>query len=328
MPMKIKIWGGRGSLPSPQSPNLIEARIRSTLLGFAGSEFASQGVDAVDRYLSTLPRHQLGGFGGNTPCIEVSTPEQHLIIDAGSGLRVLGRDMLNGPCGKGQGKVNFLFTHFHWDHLIGMPFFAPFYIKGNQIRLHAVQADIANIPRLMFQKPYFPINADQLGAEITPVQIAPRKVLHLGDLQITPYQLDHPDPCWGFRIEHEGKVFSYCIDSEIKRSTREDLGPDLPLYQNVDLMILDAQYSLTEQMNKTGWGHGAATIGLDIAMREDVKEIVFAHFDPDATDDDIARVEKETERYYRARLNQSRRTTQDLHEVKWSFAYEGREFNL
>src|SRR5438045_1067244 len=121
--MRIKFWGARGSLPSPYLPEQLQARLRGLLEDFFESGYKSKAD--VQNYLAGLPPHKFGGYGGNTPCIEVRSPEQTLIVDGGSGIRLLGYKLMSGPCGKGKGEVHILFTHFHWDHLIGLPFFTP-----------------------------------------------------------------------------------------------------------------------------------------------------------------------------------------------------------
>lgn len=324
--MKVKLWGVRGSLPSPLAPQAVDLRMSQVLRGFfqAGHQDASQ----IDGYLKSLPIHRLGGYGGNTPCIEVSTPQSRLIIDGGSGIRSLGYDYMNGPCGRGQGEAHLLFTHFHWDHLIGLPFFTPIFIPGNKIHVYAVQPDLPEVFRTIFKKPYFPLNLEQLGATIVYHQLTPYQAVQFGDLSVTPYQLDHPDPCWGFKFEHKGKVFSHCVDTECTRTTPESLGADLPLYQNVDFMIFDAQYTLMESIEKVNWGHAAAMIGLDIAMREGVKKILFMHHDPASNDEKVAGVEAETHRYYQAQLKHFVRSQIPHHEVDWSFAREGQIIEL
>ncbi|NDG85187.1 MAG: MBL fold metallo-hydrolase [Proteobacteria bacterium] len=325
MTMKIKIWGGRGSLPSPHTPREMETRAEEILHQFS---LAGGKRESIKPFLSGLPRELFGGYGGNTSCVEVVTDKQRLIIDAGSGIRLLGYDLLKGPCGKGQGEVDLLFTHFHWDHLAGLPFFVPVFIKGNTIRAHAVQPEIHEVFKTVFRKPYFPVPLEALGATIQTKQMAPRVPMVFGDITVTPYELDHPDPCWGFRIEHEGKVFSYCVDTEATRNSRQELGPDLPLYQGVDLMIFDSQYTLSEVLEKVDWGHSSATIGMDIAMREGIKKIIFVHHDPAASDHKVAMAQGEAQRYYQSQLKQRKGAGHPLYEVEWEFGYEGMEFEL
>jgi phosphoribosyl 1,2-cyclic phosphodiesterase len=323
---RVRLWGVRGSLPTPPTPAEVEARVRRVIEGFA--EAGHRAASDVPAYLAALPPHEAGGFGGNTPCAELTTATTQLIVDGGSGIRRLGYELMQGPCGKGQGEVHVLFTHFHWDHLIGLPFFTPMFIPGNVIHLHAVQPDLPDVFATLFKKPYFPVPLEGLGAKLVYHRMEPRQTARLGDISVTPYQLDHPDPCWGFRFEHGGRVYSHCVDTECTRVSREQLGPDLPLYQGVDLMAFDAQYTLMETIEKVNWGHAAATLGLDLAMREGIKRVLFMHWDPAASDDRIAAAEAQARRYYQSQLKQARAAGQPLHEVEWSFAREGMSFEV
>lgn len=319
--MKVKLWGVRGSLPTPYTPDVLEGRIRRLLHEFFDNGHKSK--EQVDTFLNSLPAYRRGGFGGNTACIEVSTDSTSVIIDGGSGLRRLGEMLMGGPCALGRGEVHVLLTHFHWDHLVGLPFFIPIFIRGNQIHFHAVQDDLEMAVRQMFTKPFFPVPFEQLGASIHFHRLQPRKELKIGDLNFAPFELDHPDPCWGYRFQHGGKVFSYCVDTEATRLSPAALGPDLPLYQGVDLMIFDGQYTLMEVTEKINWGHAAAPIGLDLAIREGVKRVLFMHHDPAASDEKIADAERQTREYFQAYLESARSAGRVVPPIEWSFAYEG-----
>lgn len=324
--MKVKLWGTRGSLPTPKTPLEIRDRVTMVLKGFLDAGY--QDVKDVEPYLDNLTCSVLGGFGGNTACMEILEGPTRAVIDGGSGLRLLGAELMKGACAHGKGEVHIFFTHFHWDHLIGLPFFTPIFIPGNQIHVYAVQPELRQIFETVFKKPFFPVDLKQLGAQIHYHTLEPRKAFKLGELQLTPYQLDHPDPCWGYRVEGGGKVFSYCVDTEGTRATRAELGADLPMYQGVDFMIYDAQYTLREALEKVNWGHAAATIGLDIAMREGIKRVLFMHHDPASSDAKVALVEQQTRRYYENQLKTSKKAGIDLHPVEWTFAQEGTEIEI
>lgn len=321
MAMKVHLWGIRGSLPTPHTPAHLEERLAKVLEQFVA--YQGNGGDSIAQFLEQLPDHQKGGFGGHTACIQVATPKANLIVDGGSGIRRLGEQLALGPCGLGRGEVHLLFTHFHWDHLVGLPFFLPIFIPGNQIHMYAVQEDLADNVRAMFQKPRFPIPFEQLGAKVHFHRLAPRTPVQFQDLKVTPYQLDHPDPCWGYRFEHGEKVFSYAVDTECTRMSAHELGADLALYTGVDVLIFDAQYSFLEATERINWGHSSAPIGLDLAIREKVRRLYFIHHDPAASDAKIARIEEQTRDYYDSVLRAGKDQRQPVHEVNWCFAREG-----
>ncbi|MCM2323697.1 MAG: MBL fold metallo-hydrolase [Oligoflexia bacterium] len=324
--LRVKLWGTRGSLPSPRAPELIRQETRELLAGFFDAGYA--GKADVETYLEGLPCHRFGGYGGNTACIEMRSQRAQVIIDAGSGIRPLGYEMMNGACGRGEGEVHLFFTHFHWDHIVGLPFFVPIFIPGNRIHVYSVQSELEEVFRTVFQKPYFPVPLEQLGATIEYHKLEPRLPQVIGDMTLTPYALDHPDPCWGYRIESGGKVVAHCVDTECTRVSREQLGVDLPLYQNVDLMIFDAQYTLMETIEKVNWGHAAASLGIDIAMREQIRRVVFMHHDPASADAKIAEAEAQARLYHKSQIKVVNRTGLQVPQVDWSFAHEGMTIDL
>ncbi len=324
--LRVKVWGARGSLPSPMSPDELQDHVRNILVDF--TERGLTSATDVERYLAGLPRQRFGGFGGNTPCIELLTAKQQVIIDGGSGIRQLGYDLMSGPCGRGAGELHIFFTHFHWDHLIGLLFFTPIFIPGNKIHVYAVQPELHDIFKNLFRKPFFPVQLEQLGATIEYHRLEPRVPYMVGDISMTPYELDHPDPCWGYKCEAHGKRFAHCVDTEAKRISREDLGPDLPLYQDLDLMIIDAQYTVMEAFEKINWGHASARRGIDIAMRENIKRVLFMHHDPGASMGKIAAAETQARLYYEHRLETAADSGKTVHQVEWSFAHEGQTIDL
>lgn len=337
----VKFWGVRGSLPAPKSPDSMRDHLREVLIRYASenaktaasaSADPASSVESVDKFVATLPSWMNGGFGGETSCVEIEGGETRIIIDAGSGLRRLGEKLMKGPCGKGQGRVHLFFTHFHWDHLIGLPFFAPVFVPGNQIHLYAVQPELEMCVRRLFERPFFPVSFEVLGAKIHFHSLAPRTSMKLGVFEITPYQLDHPDPCWGYRIEAETtagrKSYAHCVDSETTRVSREELGEDLKLYQSANLCFFDAQYTLTEFLTHMSWGHSAAPLGLEIGLREGVEKIVFAHHDPAASDRKIADAERQTRDFYDAYRAKAKQTGRHVPEIEWQFAHDGDSFDL
>ena len=119
--MKIKIWGAQGSLPSPLKPEAVKEKIIQAILDMPPLD--TQNPDSVRAYVENLPPLLQGTAKGNTSCVEIQAGDEIFIIDAGSGIRELGLELMQGPCGQGQGKIHILFSHPHWDHIQGFPFF-------------------------------------------------------------------------------------------------------------------------------------------------------------------------------------------------------------
>ncbi len=326
-----------------QSPPVDLVQVQKAAEAFVADQVGALGLGLANESSQSVWSEYQGsrffGYGGNTTCIEVKSSAkaqgqsiggkvENLIIDGGSGIRLLGYDLMKGAYGKGMGEVHILMTHFHWDHLMGLPFFTPLFIKGNKIHFHAVQPELEQVIRSVFRKPYFPLNFEDLAADIFFHPLTPRQVNQFGDFKVSPYQLDHPDPCWGFLIESEGKRFSHCVDTECTRVTRDELGLDLPLYQNVDLMIFDAQYTLMEAIEKVNWGHAAATLGIDIALRENIKKVIFMHHDPASSDKKISQALDQAKRYHQTQLKSAKREGVSIFDVNWMYAHEGLELEV
>ena len=324
--MKVKLWGVRGSIPAPHSINALDNKGKNLLEGFFKAGYSR--IDQIEQYLADIPGYRVHGWGGNTSCVSVHTPQVDLVIDGGTGIRNYGYTLMAGPCGKGKGKIHIFFTHVHWDHIMGLPFLVPLFIPGNEVHIYGVEPVVHKIFAMLFQKPFFPVPLEMIGAKLIYHTLLPRQPLPFGDLTITPYKLDHPDPCWGYRISNGKSVFSHCVDTECTRVSRRAMGEDLPLYQGVDLMTFDAQYTTKEKFERMHWGHASAALGLDLALRENVKSIVFMHNDPAANDDKIADVESETRRYYEQMRAMAQSGGVEVPEVKWQFGVEGTEFAL
>lgn len=322
----VKLWGVRGSIPSTMTPlnwrNHTENHIRNFFaLGY-------RNPADLQKYLDSHEMTHLGGYGSATTCVEVTSPKGQVIIDGGSGIQILSERIMTGTYGRSKGPFHIMMTHFHWDHVIGLPFFAPHFIPGTVIHYYGVQSDLEVLIRGIFRKPYFPVPFEALGAKIHFHVLEPRKAFLIDDMTITPYKLDHPDPCWGYKIESHGKTYAHCVDTEGTRVSRDEMAEDLPLYQGIDLMYFDAQYTFGELAEKSNWGHSAAQIGLDLAFREGIKQIIFGHHDPGAGIQDIEDIKRQTLEYFNWRKEHARDSDETLPEVLWDFAYDGMEIAL
>lgn len=323
--MRVRLWGVRGSLPTPTTPEQNRLRLEEALMQYERLRDSNVALSA-QTFLDTLPTHLTGGYGGNTSCAEVATLKSRLVIDAGSGLRAFSELMMQ--ISPGTEEYHIYLTHFHWDHLIGLPFFVPLYLKGKTIHIYAVHDDLEDSIVTLFRKPNFPVPYDVIKGQLKLHKVKPREKFKVGDIDITPYQLDHPDPCWGARVEADGKSLAWAVDTESTRTTVEQLGPDANLYKNADLMVFDAQYTFSEGLEKINWGHGSAPIGIDLGLRENVKLALFAHHDPAASDESIFRAEEQTRSYFNELVRARSRAGLPTPTMQWRFAREGEIIHL
>lgn len=322
----VKYWGTRGSLPSSMQPGEWAMHIEQLMRNFFAAGHKEPAH--LQKYFSGLEIPMAGGYGTSTTCVEVNTPKNQLIIDGGSGIRLLSDRIMTGHYGRPKGPFHIYMTHFHWDHVIGLPFFVPHFLPGVHIHYYAVHENLEELIRGIFRKPYFPVPFESLPSKIHFHVLEPRKPVKIEDMTFTPYMLDHPDPCWGVKVEGGSKAYAHCVDTEGTRVSAEDLGEDLPLYQNVDLMYYDAQYTFPELADKANWGHSAAQIGLDIALREGIKKVLFAHHDPGASIQTVQDIKRQTKEYYEWRLQLAKESNEPIQPLEWDFAHEGMEIKL
>jgi phosphoribosyl 1,2-cyclic phosphodiesterase len=180
-------------------------------------------------------------------------------------------------------RIMLFLSHYHWDHIQGIPFFEPMYVPGNYIYLHGFKTAEVSIVRALEQmsNPFFPVDAGVMRATRDFYNIG-EEVLQIGDAVIRGRFLNHPQGCMGYRIEADGQALVYATDNEHgspvhDRNLRE-------LAQGADVMIYDAQYTPDEYGKKKGWGHSTWKVGVQIAGEAEVKQLVLFHHDPDHSD--------------------------------------------
>lgn len=219
-------------------------------------------------------------YGGNTSCTHVWSGGDHVYIDSGSGLAWAGDTAM-----KEMRKEFHIFqTHFHWDHIMGLPFFVPIYIPGMRIHIYHVHKTGPEDMRIQFNGRNFPVVWDQLGSTVEFHQLKLYEPRAVGKMTVTPFTLDHPGGSFGYRIESDGNSFAVGVDGEYKRFTAGELGRDLPFYQNLTAFAFDAQYEMDELVSRYDWGHCTPTIGVDLALREGIRNLVLTHHDPRSSD--------------------------------------------
>ncbi len=255
--MKVKFWGVRGSIPVP-------------------------GPDTVQ-------------VGGNTACVEVQTVNGEVVIlDAGTGIRLLGLDLIHRYTD--QLKVVLLFSHTHWDHIQGLPFFAPMR-EHNHLRLlgekrvdrqlqHALASHISN--------PYLPFGLEDLDAELEFEEIQDGEQIVTGaETTIAARRLPHPGGAFGYRIDCQGKVVAYATDV---CHPAGGIDPSvLDLARGADLLIHDAQFTPEEKQKYPDWGHSSWEEAIQVAQQANVQRLALFHHDPLHTDGELMEIEREAQ---------------------------------
>jgi phosphoribosyl 1,2-cyclic phosphodiesterase len=238
-------------------------------------------------------------YGGNTTCTQIIQGDKSVYIDMGSGLREAGTYAMQ----QGVKEYSILMTHMHWDHVMGMPFFVPVHVPGHKINIYHVHRNAPEYIKINFNGVNFPLTWDQLKAQIEFHHVKLYQTFSIDQMQITPFVLDHPGGSFGYRIESAGKSCVIGVDSEYKRLSREELGKDLPFYQNLDILLFDAQYEMSELATRFDWGHCSPNIGIDLALREKIKTLVFTHHDPWSTEEKLRRMLANANSYLKTQLD-------------------------
>lgn len=288
--MEIKFWGTRGSTPRCMS----DASALDLLERLVGNA-KKQKITDLDAFLAAAKEKKLGNplvFGGNTPCTEIIHEGKSYFVDMGTGLREAGTFYL----GK-QKEFIFFLTHLHWDHIMGLLFFIPIFIPGHKIVIHHIHGNAPAQVKILFNGMNFPIKWEALSANIEFRELKIYQATQFGDLTVTPFVLDHPGGCFGYRFDGGGKSVSIGVDGEYTRISRQDLGADLKYYQNLDYLVFDAQYDLNELVNKFDWGHCSPLLGIDLALREGIRNLVFLHHDPWASEEKLLSTMRKSQKY-------------------------------
>jgi phosphoribosyl 1,2-cyclic phosphodiesterase len=284
--MRVKLWGVRGSLPTPLPGDLIESKIRKALSLARPGDISSD--DAIDSFVRSLPFSIRNTFGGNTTTIQVTTGGgDMIIIDCGSGLRMLGNELMKGEFGRGKGVANILLSHTHWDHIQGIPFFVPFYIKGNRFNFYSVFPDMKK--RLDHQQVFshFPVTFDYLQSTKEFFTIQAEEELTLNDTRVINKAMPHPGGAYGYRIEDDGGVLVYTSDCEFNINEIDNIENYRGFFANADVAVFDTQYTFDEAINKFDFGHSSSAIAIDIASLFNVKRLILFHHEPNYDDDKL-----------------------------------------
>lgn len=226
-------------------------------------------------------------YGGNTPCVEMRVGDRRLIFDGGTGLRVLGQSMLAEPM---PFEAHMFFTHSHWDHIQGFPFFVPAFIRGNRFHLYgAPSPDGATIKQRLNDQmlhPNFPVPLQVMGADLEFYDLQLGETVQLGDVRIDSAPLNHPGDAVGYRVSWQGHTAAYVTDTEHFADHLDE--NVLHLAHKADVLIYDATYTDEEyhspKTSKVGWGHSTWQEAVKVAVAAEVDRLVIFHHDPLHTD--------------------------------------------
>ncbi len=258
MAYKVKFWGVRGSIACTSSDHII--------------------------------------YGGNTSCVEISAGGTVIVLDAGTGIRGLGRDLME----RGVRSAVLLLSHTHWDHICGFPFFAPAFSDGFSVRIRAGHltgkpGGIRGVMENQMDTPTFPVPLSALKGSLSFEDFAAGQSFALGeDVLVRTAPLRHPNGATAYRVEHAGVAVCYVTDTEHVpgEPDRNILG----LIENADLVIYDSTYTDAEFPAKVGWGHSTWEEGLRLCRAAGVRRLAIFHHDPDHDDRFMADVEDKARR--------------------------------
>jgi phosphoribosyl 1,2-cyclic phosphodiesterase len=257
--MRIKFWGVRGSTPAAQPENMR--------------------------------------YGGNTSCVEVRVGDNLYIFDCGTGFRVLGQ-ALRHEFDSHPVSAHVFVSHFHWDHIQGIPFFGPLYdSRQNRFQFHCSNRtrSLKRVLEEQMAAPYFPVGLTEMQAQQNFYDLGEGRI-QLGDITLQTLWLNHPQGCMGFRLETKEGVLVYATDNEpgdalFDKNVRK-------LAAGADVLIYDAQYLPDEYERKRGWGHSHWREAINVVTESGAKELVLFHHDPEHDDACLDQVVQEARNYY------------------------------
>jgi len=259
--MKIRFWGVRGSIASP------------------GRETAV--------------------VGGNTSCVELTCGETRIVLDAGTGLRVLGNHLVASGVTREPLEMTLLLSHYHWDHIQGLPFFVPVYMKDTSLTIVGGPNGVTSVRGTLARQmsaPVFPVSLDEVGARIATREVTAGEVFDVGEATVRVARGNHPGGVVAYRIEHAGKSIVYATDTEHYACVDPALRS---LCEGADVLVYDAQYTPEEYRSKVGWGHSTYVAGAELARAAGVGTCVLFHHDPMRSDEGVADIEARARELFR-----------------------------
>jgi phosphoribosyl 1,2-cyclic phosphodiesterase len=238
-----------------------------------------------------------------------------IVFDCGSGLRELGTAQASEK--RKTNHYHIFLSHFHWDHLQGLPFFGPGYNPAVNIDFYSPVGGLEKILGGQMSSPYFPVSMDVMGAKRT-FHYMEKDVEILGRT-IGMKKMNHPGVSYAFRVDEKGKRFIYATDTELTTTDFEKNDENSAFFQGADLLVIDCQYTLGEAIEKYNWGHSAFSLAVDFAVNWGIRHMVMFHHDPTYDDEKIYGL-LQSARWYLERMN--------LKGIELTLAVEGLEITI
>lgn len=295
--MNIHFWGVRGSLPSPLAPSQIQSKIAAIIEQMRPVDIESP--EAREQFLQGLPPWLFGNVGGNTSCISLilDDPQSVIVFDAGSGIRELGLTLAKQNPKAAQYYL--FFSHFHWDHIMGLPFFTPAYDPSVGLDFYSPQPDFESFLRNQMIFPYYPVPMDVMGAKKRFSCLSREITLH--NAVISYKKMNHPGDSYAYLVNDGKHRFVYATDVELSAPDFENTEANRAFFENTDLVVIDAQYTMEEAEEKFNWGHSSFNRGVDFAAHWGIKHLVLFHHDPAYDDRKLYNI-LQAARWYRERM--------------------------
>lgn len=232
-------------------------------------------------------------FGGNTSCVELEGASDVILFDGGTGIRAAGLNI----AARGASRIHLFLTHFHWDHIQGIPFFAPLFHPETHVTIYSssFSAPLHESLPVIMRAPYFPIGFDALAARVDFVDLGTDAVT-LGDISVRPFEVNHPQGACGYRVGYGGERFLYAPDREHGDARLDALFQEEA--RGATALVISAQYTPEEYESHRGWGHSTWLESTRVAREVGAKSLVLFHHDPSHSDDVLRRIESDARREF------------------------------
>lgn len=273
--MNIHFWGVRGSIPTPLTSQQIQKKIYAALQRIKTENIESD--EAKEKFIASLPWWISSTAGGNTPCVELTLNDGNkLVFDAGSGMRVMGK-FADLPENK---RYHLFMSHFHWDHIQGLPFFDSSYNPGVIFDVYSPFADMKDYLAKQMVAPYYPVDFSAIEGHFNFHVINPGAVVKIGNAEISCVKMSHPGDSYTYSVIENGRKFVYATDIELGAKDFAHTETRARIFENADVMLVDSQYTVEEALRKVNWGHSAFCYAIDFASSWKVKKMYMFHHEP------------------------------------------------